>query len=61
MTVDSSVREAMDRTLECVRSLGVTVEIVDVGFKSADMDAFLLGLFTTSMGVLLTEALKAPD
>jgi amidase len=60
-TLDSSVRKAMDQTLQRVRSLGVTIETVDIGFKSADMDTFLAGLFSTSMGGILAEALQAPD
>lgn len=59
--LDPSVREAMDRAVERVRNLGATVETVDLGFKSADTEIFVAGLLSTSMGDLLTEALKAPD
>jgi amidase len=59
--LDPSVRTAMEHAVKQLESVGVTVERVDIGFNSADMDTFLMGLFSTSMGGLRTEALKAPD
>lgn len=59
--LEPAVRDAMDRALAHLKNLGATVEVVDVGFSSDDMDTFLAGLFSTSMGGMLAEALKAPD
>lgn len=59
--LDPSVRDAMNRAIEHIKGLGATVETVDVGFRAADMNTYLAGLFSTSMGGLSTEALKHPD
>ncbi|MBO0763112.1 MAG: amidase [Hyphomicrobiaceae bacterium] len=59
--LDTSVRSAMEGALERVKALGVMVEPVDLGFKSADLNAYLAGVFSTSIGELLTTAAKYPD
>ncbi|PVX71404.1 amidase [Paraburkholderia unamae] len=58
--LDPPVRAAMERAVTRFEQLGVEVERVDIGFDSADMDTFMTGLFSTSMGGLRTEALKDP-
>ncbi len=59
--MEPAVRSAMDQAQEKFRKLGVTVEAVDLGFNAQDMSAFIAGLFSTSMGGLATEAMKAPE
>lgn len=58
--LDPSVRIVIDNALERLKELGVTIESVDIGFKAVDMSTFLAGLFSTSMGDLLTTAAKSP-
>jgi amidase len=59
--LEPSVQEAMHRAIDRLKSLGVTVDTVDLGFKADDLDTFWAGLFSTSMGGMRTEALKHPD
>jgi amidase len=59
--LDTSVRRAMEGALERIKALGVTVEPVDLGFKSADLNTYLAGIFSTSIGELLTTGAKYPD
>jgi amidase len=58
--LDPAVRAAMESALERLRRIGVMVEPADLGFKSADMNTYFAGLFSTSMGGLLTAAAKDP-
>jgi amidase len=53
---DSSVREAMDKAIEQLRSLGCIVDEVDIGFKYEDFDIWARGLLSTEMGMLIVEA-----
>lgn len=59
--LDPSVKAGMERAIAALRRMGVTVETVDVGFQAADMETYLAGLMSTSMGGMLVEALKQPD
>jgi len=59
--LDPAVRSAMEQALAKFRGLGATVETVDLGFRAWDMDAFIAGLFSTAMGGLAMEAMKAPE
>ncbi|QNT79315.1 amidase [Entomobacter blattae] len=54
--LDPAVQKAMAKAISTFQALGVTVETVDIGFQAKDMDVYLQGLFSTSMGSLLTEA-----
>ena len=59
--LDTSVRSAMEGALDRIKALGVTVEPADLGFKSADLNTYLSGIFSTSIGELLTTGAKDPD
>lgn len=59
--LEPAVREAMEGAVARLKALGVTVEPVDLGFSAAGLETFLAGLFSTSMGAMLTEAAKMPD
>ncbi|VVE52432.1 amidase [Pandoraea anhela] len=59
--LDPSVATGMARAIDILRQRGVVVETVDVGFRAADMETYLRGLMSTSMGGMLVEALKSPD
>jgi len=59
--MEPAVRAAMDGALAKFRGLGATVEAVDLGFRARDIDTFIAGLFSTSMGGLATEAMKGPE
>lgn len=53
--LEPAVRDAMENTVKQFEALGGTVEQVDLGFKALDMDTFFAGLFSTSLGGMLTE------
>ncbi|MCI3203491.1 glutamyl-tRNA amidotransferase [Pandoraea capi] len=59
--LDPSVAAGMARAIETLRQRGVEVETVDVGFRASDMETYVRGLMSTSMGGMLEGALKAPD
>ncbi len=58
--LDPAVAAGMAQAVESLRRAGVTVETVGVGFNADDMDAYILGLMSSSMGGMMTDALKDP-
>lgn len=48
--VDETVRKAMEKAVETLRSLGAIVEQVDLGFRADHFDTYALGIFSTSIG-----------
>lgn len=48
--IDKTVKEAMEKTVEILRSMGAEVVEVDLGFRASDFDTYALGIFSTSMG-----------
>ncbi len=48
--IDETVKESMEKTVATLRSLGVTVTEVDLGFRAADFEIYALGIFSTSIG-----------
>ncbi|WP_157019247.1 amidase [Mesorhizobium xinjiangense] len=59
--IDPAVSKAMDAALAHLKTLGANVEVVDLGFQSSDMETYLVGLFSTSMGGMLATADQAQD
>lgn len=60
--VDKTVRKAMKNAVEKLESLGAEVVRIDLGFRSDDIDIYLLGLLSTSMGPLsLSLPMKSPE
>lgn len=62
LPIDNTIKNAMEESVERLRSLGAIVEEVDLGFRISDFDIYARGLLSTSMGYLcLSEPLKYPD
>ncbi|VVD67990.1 amidase [Pandoraea aquatica] len=59
--LDPAVTRAMEQAIATLRRLGVTVETVDIGFSADDMETYLIGLMSSSMGGMMTEAMQHPD
>ncbi|VVE61734.1 amidase [Pandoraea captiosa] len=59
--LDPAVTRAMAQAIAALRQAGVTVETVDVGFTADDLDTYMAGLMSTSMGGMMTEAMKHPE
>ncbi|WP_353189256.1 amidase [Pandoraea pnomenusa] len=59
--LDPAVNAAMTKAIAALRRAGVSVETVDVGFDANDMETYLVGLMSTSMGGMMSEAMKHPD
>lgn len=60
--VDESIRNAMNSTIEKLRSLGAVVEQVDLGFRADDFETYALGIFSTSIGPFcFSEPEQHPD
>ena len=59
--LDPAVRKALDDALARLKGLGAEIVTVDIGFKPADFEVFMTGLFSSSTGALLALARKDPD
>ena len=60
-SLDPPVAEAMEKAIGVLKGVGVRVETIDLGFAAADLNVYMPGLFSTSMGSMLTEAAKDMD
>ncbi|MGA0593438.1 amidase family protein [Enterovirga sp. CN4-39] len=59
--LDPSVRDALENGLARLRELGASIEQVDLDFQASDLQTFNLGLFSTALGALLSQARRDPD
>lgn len=50
--LDDSISQSIGEAIEKLKSLGCEVEIMDLGFRHADLEIMLAGLMSTEMGLL---------
>ncbi|WP_205704441.1 amidase [Burkholderia stabilis] len=53
--LDPAVQKSMEAAVRKFQDLGAEVEQVDVGFSEYDVPVFMAGLFSSSLGTLLTQ------
>lgn len=59
-SLDEQTQHGMNSALKIFQQLGVEIEQVDLGFQSTDIAIFMKGLFSSSMGDMLSAAATAP-
>lgn len=62
LPIDNNIISAMKRAADVLREAGAEVEEVKLDFSTNDLETFVLGLFSTSMGPLcFSDAMKHND